>query len=177
MSDTNPFNITREELLELAAQKLADQFTDEDNLSESVNKRINERIEKVFATGLNQRIDAFLMAEMDKLVRTEICPVDIWGDKAGKPTTIRDSLAIKAHNFWNELVDDKGNPTTSSWGSKKRHEWLFQKIVGEEFASVVKQNLVNLIVAFKDAVREDAKANIDKHLSELIRVKGYSESK
>lgn len=170
MSTENPLGITREELLNVAAGKIADQYCEDGELGERVGKLIEERIKRVFADSLTERINAFMDSEMEKLVQTVVTPLDIWGDAKGKPTTIRESLAAKALAYWNEKVTAEGK-SSDSWGGKPRHEWLFQKIVGEEFERGVRQNIINLVAAFKDAIREDEKSKIDKYLNEFLRVK------
>lgn len=171
----NPFGISREEILNLAAQKIADQYcSDGDELQDHVTKLIAERIKGVFAESLTARINAFMDAEMETLVKTQIVPVDIWGDAKGEPTTIRESLAAKAVAYWNERVNCEGR-TSDSYGAKCRHEWLFQKIVGEEFERGIRQNIINLVAAFKDAIREDEKKKIDTYLNEFLRVKSHGD--
>lgn len=178
MSD-NPFNITREELLNLAAQKLADQAQDESELIEMANKLVREKVEKALAQSVLASVDKFLADEMEKILSQTICPVDVWGDRTGAPTTLRATLHERAKAYWAENVDGEGKLVTNSWSSsgKPRAEWLMCKVAGKEFEGVVKQNIVNIIGALKDAVRDDMKANVDKYLNELIKVKSQGDQK
>jgi len=168
----NPFGISREEILNLAAQKLADEFChEESDLQTMASKLVEKRVSEALAESMKTRINSFMDAEMERLVQQVIVPVDMWGDATGKPTTIRESLAAKAVKYWSEKVDNEGKLNDSSYYGKPRHEWLFRKIVGEEFEKAVKQNIVNLIAAFKDAVRESEKNKIDSYLNEFLKVK------
>jgi len=165
----NPFGITREELLEMAAQKLADMYAENDDLAASVSAKIEDRIKQLFAETITVRIETFLHAEMERLISMEIRPVDIWGKPTGAPTTIRAQLAARAKEFWDTKVDTDGRPSTYS--KTPRHEQLLRKIVGDEFREAMRQNVVNIAAQFKDAVRDDLKAKVDGYLNEFFRVK------
>lgn len=166
----NPFGITKEEIIELAAQKLADQMADQESLSESVESKIEGRIEKLFATSLNAKVDAFLDKEMSAILSKEICPVDIYGERTGEPTTIKAVLAKRAREFWDIKVNEDGKPS-DYYSTKPRHQWLFEKIVKEQFAEAVKQNITNLVGEFKNAISDSAVKITKEHIDKLIQVK------
>lgn len=167
----NPFGITRDEIIELAAQKIADNFADSENIETLARTLIESRVKTLFETKVSATVDSFLQGEMEKILTSEICPVDIYGEKCGKPTTIKQILAERARVFWETKVDDNGGETRGSWGGKPRHEHLFAKIVNEEFTKAVKQNIVNLVGAFKDALSESANKITKEHIDSLIKVK------
>lgn len=167
----NPFGITREEILNLAAQKLADEHGDCDYISELAQKTICQRVDEYFKSTVKSKIDTYLAESMEKLVSTEIAPVNIWGEKTGEPTTLRDAMAEKARDYWNVVVNDDGKPS-DRWGAKlTRAEWLMKKIAGEEFSAAIKQNLTNIVGAFKDALRDQAQKDIGEHLNKILAVK------
>ena len=173
--NSNPFNISREEIIELAAQKLADQYADDNDLSSDIEKRINERIKSLFGETMSKKIDTFFQAEMEKLIEREIVPVDVFGDPCGKPTTLRAAIYEKSKSFWHEPVDSSGNVTRSSYGSTPRHQFLFQKCASEVFADAIKQNVVDVLGALKDAIRADAYKAVDSSLNSLLHVKSLKE--
>lgn len=164
-----PFGITREEILELAAVKLADQFGDAKHLSELAEREIEQRVKSAFESGLQIRIDEFLGSEMEKLLSQEICPVDIWGDKTGSPTTIRAQLAARAKDFWDVKVDQDGK--SQCYGGNPRHEVLFKKIVKDEFDKAVKENCTEIVAAFKQALKVDAARITSEHIDKLIKTR------
>lgn len=168
-----PFGITREDVLKLAAEKLANDYADEENLGAEVRKMIEQRVKEAFTSNLNARIDGMLLEEMEKLLGREICPVDIYGEPIGTPTTMRAVLAERSRVFWDVKVNNEGKQ--ESYGGKPRHEWLFQKIVNEEFTKVVKQNIVNLVGAFKDSLSASAAKITKEHIDSLIKVKSLGE--
>lgn len=165
----NPFNITREEILELAANKLADRHEDSEELEGLAVRIINKRIEERFAISLNATINTALNTELSRILSEEVVPVDIWGKPAGEPTTIRAALHSHAMKFWNEKVNEEGKICDNYYG-KPRHEYLFSKIANDEFSKAVKQDIVNLVGAFKDAVINNATKITKEHIDSLIKV-------
>lgn len=165
----NPFGITREEVLNLAAQKLVDAYGGDPDLSETAERMIQEKVTEAFANNLNRRIDEFLTAEMAKLLGQEIVPVNIWGDREGKPTTIRAELAKRARDFWNVRVDKDGRE--SSYGGSERSKVLMEQILKDEFAKAVKENAEVIIAEFKSALKVDATKLVTEHIDKLITVK------
>lgn len=175
MKSSAQFELTREDVLELAAQKVADEYCNEESVSELVHKKINERVEAEVQKLLVKKVDDIISAETDRLMRSPISPVNVWGEQVGKPTTIRDAMATKAKEFWNENVGEDGKPT--SYRGTPRHIVVFRQVANEEFVKAVQQNIVNLVGAFKDALREDAKTKVDGILNDLLKVKSPSEQK
>lgn len=165
----NPFGITREEVLELAAKKLVDAYGGDPDLSESAERMIRERVKELFESGLKARIDSFLDAEMKKIVGEEIAPVNIWGEREGQPTTIRAELAKRAQNFWNVRVDENGRE--SSYGGSERSKVLMQQILKDEFANAVKANADVIVAEFKAALKVDATKLVTEHIDKLITVR------
>jgi urocanate hydratase len=168
--------ISHEAIADLAAQKLADEIAGEFSISEHVNTEINRRIEVAFGKLIPKKIDEAISGALEKAMSQSINPVDIWGDPVGEATSIREQLGQRAKKFWETMVDHEGKPAKSEsyYGMSRavsRAEWMLGKIVAEEFATQVRQNAINILGAFKDKLSENAKAAIDKHLDELIRVK------
>lgn len=162
-----PFDITREEVLEAAAKRLCDAFTDDGELGNIAERFIREKVESEFKNRLVKRIDQFLTAEMEKLISAEIHPVDMWGESTGKPTTIRATLAERARIFWNVRVNKDGSE--ESYGGSPRHEVLFKKIVQEGFDKAVKENAEVICSQFKLALKADAARITAEHIDKLIR--------
>lgn len=183
--EPNPWGITREEVLKLAADKLLAAYDgrhegaegDEYSLNESLMTRLEKLISaalkeimaKQYPQGMQAIIETRLTAEMEKVMSTEYTPVNIWGDREGKPTSIRAAILDRARDYWDAKVGSDGNP--GSYGGKPRHEWLFGKLVQEEFAKAVGQNLTNIVGALKDALQADAVKTVTEHIDKIIKVK------
>ncbi len=106
---------------------------------------------------------------MERLLRAEIVPIDMWGEKTGSPTTIRDQLAERAKRFWEVKVNENG--TESSWGGTPRSHALMATIMKDEFAKAVKENAEVIIAAFKTAITDDSVRLVTGHIDKLINVR------
>lgn len=171
---TTTFEIKPEDVLNLAAQKLADNVSDSSEIFESANRLIRERVDAAMKETINRKIDAILNGALDEMMSQVISPVNVWGEKTGEPTTIRDTLNAKAKEFWATLVDSNGaavKPDSWSRNGKPRAEWLIGKVLQDEFMSLVKNNTAEILVAMKEKLRADALASVNRHLDELIKVK------
>ena len=164
----NDLNITKEDVIELAARKLADAYADNEEIGTRVNQRIEQRIKEYFENSVKAQIDAFLSSEMERLLNQTINPVDIWGEQTGKPTTIRAQLAERAKEFWEVKVDREGRP--SIYGGEPRHTQLMKNIAKEEFDKAIKANAETIIGAFKAVLKADATKLVAEHIDKLIRV-------
>lgn len=160
---------SEERLLDMAAEKIAEEYFRGDMLTARVERLIEEKVSAAIPKGLNAKIDALLSAEMEKIIGEEIVPVNMWGEREGKPTTIRAQIAERARIFWEERVDKDGK--LSSYGGKPRHEHLLRTIVNEEFAAAIRQNVVNVVGAMKVAAKAHAEKITEEALDNLIKVK------
>lgn len=161
--------ILREQIVDLAATKVADEVLGEGELHDRVERIVQSRIEAAVSKGLHERIEATLAAEMESILATTITPTDIWGDRTGPPTTIRDALAARAKDFWDVRVDKDGKP--SSYGGAPRHEHLMRRLLDEEFTKAVRENASVIVSAFKAAVKADGARILNEHIDALIKVK------
>lgn len=164
---TNPFEITKEEVLNLAAQKVADEYAGDADMHDAVHKLCRDRVEEIVTNGLVKRVDEFLSVEMEKIMRQQINPVDIWGERTGTPTTMREQLSKRAQDFWNVRVDKEGKP--SSYGGEERFKQLFKQIVENEFADAVKSNAAVIVGEFKKALLADCLKLTTEHINRLIK--------
>lgn len=166
----NMFGITKEDVLELAAKKLVDEAQESfDSLIDRAERNLREKINEAFTKSLQGNIDSLLVKEMETLMRTEFTPVNVWGEKTGKPTTIRDALHERAKLFWEVKVDDKGKET--AYYGKPRSEHLMRDLLNEEFTKAIRENATEIVLAFKEAVRGNAAQLLGEHIEKLIPVK------
>lgn len=165
--DLKTLGITRQDVLDLAAQKLAEDATrDGESIFAQARDAIQAEVKKIVQTGLAEKVDTVLAAEMEKILAQEIIPCDIWGDRKGKATTIKAVLADRARDFWFEVVNADGK--ISNYGGKPRYEWLFTKTLQETFQDALRQNAVVMIETFKAAVRADLVKAVEAHVEKLI---------
>ena len=160
------FNITREEVLELAANKVADQMADYEETQGLVNKLIRERVEQAFKESLTKRVDALLNETVLKLVDETVTPVDIWGERTGLPTTIRQAPAQRAKDFWLVKVNADGKEAT--YNGTERWKMFLQQVSKEEFTKAIQENIESIVTGFKEALRADTGKLLGEHIEKLI---------
>lgn len=167
------FDLNRDEVLELAASKIVDDYANQDGLYDKIRKEISSRLDKLFKERVDSLLDQLLSDKLEEVMRTTITPVDIFGDKVGEPTTIRESLTEKAKEFWNTQVTEDGKvPKESNYYSsrklKTRAEYMLGKVISETFADEVKANATAILKDFKENLRTDLHKNIDRHLDNIV---------
>jgi len=166
----------REQILERAARKLADDAASSGYVGDRVGRLIDKRVDEAIGAKITSKIDDLLNDRLESMLTQPIQPVDIYGQAAGQPISIRDTLNEKSKDFWSKLVDKSGKELSSSsgyydkQGAKTRAEWMVGKFVSEAFIDLVKQNAVNIIGAMKEQLRDEAVASVDKHLDALVKV-------
>ena len=167
-------NIDKKELLELAAAKLAQMHYEEEQDYQWIAKRVDDKIHNVIHSRVNKAIDDALNDLLPKILTDKITPVNEWGEKAGEPKTIKDILHKKALNFWNEKVDDRGQPCTYH-NAKTRAQKLVQQEAAQAFHDAMhiemKNHFEGIVKQLKESLRENAIKDIDGMLQRLIKVK------
>ena len=141
---------------------------DEQDIYDRIRGEIDRQVTAALAKNLNSGIEKMLNEIMEKALDTEAQPVNIWGEREGKPTTIRAALHDRAQAFWQEIVDSKGEK--ASYGGRPRYEHVLSIITAREFDTAVKQNIINVAGAIKDAVRADFYKAVDTQLNAFFKV-------
>ena len=168
----NMFGITKDEVLNLAAEKVADMAVaqNDDNVYAKAMAIVKERLDKMFAERITTAVECALKGELETILSETITPVNLWGEKAGKETTLRAAMRDRSANFWTETVDSNGNPS-SGYSTKPRWEVVMKKFLATEFDTVIKQNIVEVVGALKASMRVDLANRCNAVMDELIRVK------
>ncbi len=160
--------ITPEDLIEKAAQKMADTVMDNCEIHDQAIAIITTRINDFVKKKITVKVDTILMQEMGKILVQKITPVDIWGDSTGEPTTIKDQLAESAKKFWQVKVGADGK-ATNGYGGKPRHEWMMKAVVKEEFDNAIKENIKAVITGFKQALRDDSQKWLNGKINNIFK--------
>ena len=163
------FKFDQEKLEKQIVEQAVDRiYGDDDSIYESVRRQVDAKVNDALSKGLDKAIEEAINQIMERALNTEIHPVNIWGEREGKPTTIRAALHERAKNFWNEKVDNKGKKSTC--GGRPRYEHVLGDITAKEFDTQIKQNIVNIAGAIKDSVRSDFYKQVDEKLNEFFKV-------
>lgn len=170
-------NIDPKDVMELAAQKVADQVLEHyDDLAATAESRIealiNSVIDDQMCSSMRDGIDEKLAQEMEKVLQQKIVPVDMWGDSTGTPTTIRDQIHKRALEYWEEKVEPDRNNTgryrVTSYGGTPRHKLVFQDVAKAAFDEAMKANINELVKAFRDAMKKDAFKAANEQIESII---------
>lgn len=163
------FKFDQEKLEQQIIEQAVDRiYGDEENIYHRIRDRVDARLNDALAKGLNSAIENAINEVMERALDDEIQPVNIWGEREGQPTTIRGALHERAKNFWHEKVDGKGEKST--YGGRPRYEHVLGIITAKEFDTQIKQNIINIAGAIKDAVRADFYKQVDEKLNEFFKV-------
>lgn len=160
-------DITKDELLELAAQKLIGQMDLEEVLETEVQKQVRDFISSNMAANIEKRVAEFLNEELLKLLREEIVPVDIYGERAGKPTTLREIVKDRAIKFWGERVNENGE--LCSYGGVERHKMLYLQTINGAFEQAIKDNVQEIVTGFKINMKKHFAELTEKHIEDMIK--------
>jgi len=144
-------------------------------LRDLILREARERIDAEISKRLNTAVEQTLNTILEQSLDSEIHPVNTWGEREGEPTTIRASLHDRAKSFWSEKVDKAGKK--SSYHGVPRYEHVLSVITAQEFDLAVKQNIVNIAGAIKDAVRQDFYSAVDVKLNEFFKVTSAADQK
>ena len=165
--------VDTDQIIEMAAQRAADEVVDSERLFESVTNKINERLNKLWA----ERLEAAVSAQVDSAIKEgfdyEFRAVDTFGKPTGEPTTIRKRLDQMVQDYWGQTVDKSGKATArTSYGTNmSRAEWVMMQICGEDFSKSLKQEVVNVTAGLKDGLRAELRNWVDNSLGDLFHVR------
>jgi len=159
--------ISSDDIMDRAAQKIADEVMDHERVRDLADNYIRAQVDEIIGKRLESQIEATLSEVMGSILNEEVTPRNIWGEKQGKPTTIRAALSERAKDFWQVKVNKEGKPS-DSYGSMPRHQWLMERTVKGEFESAIKANIDEVVDGFKAAMREDAGKWIATHIASVF---------
>lgn len=161
--------ITGEEVMKLAADKVVEELYDSTfDPIEYAKHEIKARVDKIINEKVEDQIAAKLAEAMEITLTTQVQPRNMWGDKEGEARTIREILADRAKEFWGITVDKNGKPS-GGYGGKPRHQYVLEQVVKDAFVDAMKENIDEIIVGFKDALRKDVGKDLGEHIERLIK--------
>lgn len=159
--------LNAEQIIEQAANRLADEAYDNVDALGMLEAEISRRIDKFLNERSKQIMEDTLRSEMEGLMQRKFHPVNEWGESKGDPTSLREELQRRAEEFWQVRVNDKGEP--NKYGGKPRHQHMFEAIAKEQFADAVRENIEDVIAGFREALRKDAGQMLGEHIERFIK--------
>lgn len=164
----------KEKLEKAVVEHAANEILSEHEIYEGVQRRVRELVDARVAKELDATVQKAMDEAMRSALEETITPVNTWGEKVGEPTTLKAAIHDRAVKFWQEKVDKEGK-RTDSYSGRPRHEFMMQQMMAAEFSSAIKQDIVNVCAALKDAVRDDYHKIINENLNQLFKVKSLGD--
>ncbi len=168
-------NFDAEEMKILIVERVAENFTSDDTLWGMVKKRLDEKVERLFAERASAAITAAVDTAINEGFEREYCPVDAFGRKTGVPTTIGKEMANLIGGYWATRVDAAGKERVDAYNTTTRAEYVMAQMVAKDFTEQMRQASISATAAMKDGFRAQLAKQVDGILDELFRVKSLQD--
>ena len=165
--DLESLGITREDILERAAQKILDWHADSSfNYREYARSIIDKRIDITVDKVIDEEVSRITKGALEDV----ITQTDIWGNVIGE-VCIQDKIIEMTRDYWNQIVDDSGRVKKDSWGNKQtRSQYVFKEYmkqcfdyaIEERTKQVVKETKAALTNGFQEKFKELVKKSLEK---------------
>ena len=159
--------LTEEKVLDAIASHFVEQLEDYD---EGIRQKASAELKRQVDIKVQSAVESALAEEMSRILSTIIAPVDIWGDRTGEPKALREMLADKSKNYWQQEVREKsGEPVNGYCNENKitRAEFMcgvhIKKIAMDNIRSALKPQ----IDAIFDVISEQSSSAIRERLDKL----------
>lgn len=169
------YQISRDDVVDAIARQVINDHINDDDLKSDVNRIVDEYVTKRLSALLDEKINEVLTSTLHEFMNKPIANVDMFGDPIGDQKTIKETLWEKAHDFWSERVDEKGNVVTSNGlfgipkNTKTRAEFLLAQMVDTQFMAVTKNHVDEIVQAFKAKLELDKHTEISEHIRNLFK--------
>lgn len=152
--------ITREDILDKAAEKLLESISIEEDLAYSIKSAVSKQL----VDAAKGKIEALLNEAIGDLIDTPFTPVDEWGEPVRKQsTTLRQMVKERAVGFLSERVDRDGK-TCSYQSVGSRGEWMARKAAESAIDYECKKELTKAV----ESAKADIKKRVADHITETI---------
>lgn len=152
--------ITREDILDKAAEKLLESISIEEDLAYSIKSAVSKQL----VDAAKGKIETLLNEAIGDLIDTPFTPVDEWGEPTRKQsTTLRKMVKERAIGFLAEKVDHGGK--TNSYNSVgSRGEWMARKAAESAIDFECKKELTSAV----ETAKADIKKRVADHITEIL---------
>lgn len=155
--------------------EVADKLMGSDDLYGRAKKAVEEKINRLWKEEAEARVRSEVEAAITAGFEREYQKTDAFGQKVGATTTIRAELERLIGGYWNERVGSDGKPTSSSYNTVTRAEWMMTKLCADDFAGQMKVHVINVGGALKDAFRKELHSTVNRMLSEVFHVRSLGD--
>lgn len=158
-------NVTQQEVVDLAATKLADSIGDTEHIYSTARQMIEKKVTEMVNGRLKVNVDEFLQKELNRIADAEFERLTEFGEPTGKKISIRSILAEQSKNYWTQKVNCEGKPS-DGYGGKERFKWFIETALKSEFENAISTNAKVVVdefaVQLKDAGSQLVQSNIQK---------------
>jgi hypothetical protein len=147
----------QEQVVQAATQQVFEEIIAacKKDIVEEVKKQVNNQISLVVTETVTNTLDNLYQ------------PTSMWGEPEGKPTTLRDAFYNATKEWWDQKLDDRGNPTTSSYSGTKRYYYVAHQVVSDLLAGTLKKDLEKIINDSKEQLKKAIAENIAEAVKKL----------
>ena len=170
-------NIDEQAVQSAVIAEVADRLLGDDDLYERAKRAIDDKVNALFQERAAELVETAVADAIKEGLDATYQPLDQFGRADGEPTSIRKRLGEMARDYWNTRVDKSGKPTTDSYRTMTRAEYVMIQACGDDFHKMVKQQAVNVTAELKDSLRAELKRWIDVTLDGLLRVKSADDQR
>lgn len=169
-------NFDEETLRELVAQRIADDFADDDYIRGLVETAIAAKVDRIFAEAAETQIAETLGRVISDGFEREYQKVTSFGSTKGEKTSIRKELEKIVGSYWSDNVDAKtGKKSDSSYNAITRAEYLMTTICAKDFSDQMRNAAISITGALKDGLRGQMAKQVDDLLNSLFHVKSLQD--
>lgn len=138
---------------------------------ETIDKEINDiiakqigNIEEIINTKLNNLMEEFLTTPFDTR--------DKYGDIIETNVTVKSMLKKACDSFVNEIVDSKGNRSSSIYDTNTmiRSEYIIKKIMKDDIELEIKRMSDNAMKSVRERISKAAQESLGKKLADLVGI-------
>lgn len=160
---------------EAIVAEVAGNMFSEESLIKRVQEAVDQRINKHFTEVADAQIKAAINKAIETGFEREYQRVNSFGEPHGPKTSIRKELEKLISGYWNDQVDKNGKPSTTSYGTTTRAEWMMTQLCAANFNDEMKQHVVNVGGALKDSLREQLHETVNKLLADVFHVRSLDD--
>lgn len=160
-----------------------DSWTDgsmHDKMVSLVSRRLTNVLEKTIADAVKEKVLALVDAEFEAIAAAkleeffdgELFKTSQWGERTGKPTSLREMLLKQNEDFLAEKVRNDGNATGYRDGgkAKTRGEWAVLKMANQAMKEAVEETVAKISTEAKKQVQASVSRYIAEQLTPAISV-------
>lgn len=161
-------NITQEQLVEIAANKLVEQV-DEDSVYSRAMEIVESRITSLIEKKLTPAVDQFLRDELEKIADAEFERVTEWGEPTGQKISIRKILQEQSKHYWSQKVNNDGKSGDGYGYREERAKWFAEQVMKSTFEQAIQTNAKIVVDEFAKQLQQAGVNLVHENIGRLFK--------